>query len=213
MISIIIPTRDEPHIGETLLRLHEILSSSPDQYEIIIAMGDREQMYPNIPPLPNQRVIKTYGDTLERSILAGFSFAKGTKVVICDGDNYHPYDKIPEMIKLLDNYEMAVGSRYLPGGKLNMSWFRSLVSRCFVLFAHMFGSRLSDPMSGFFAVRKEVIDRVRFKPFTWKTCLEIDVKAKPTLAEVPIIPKRRTVGESKTSLITGLKLMRDLVVG
>ena len=69
------------------------MSSIPSRYEIIIAMGDRETLYPHIPPLPNQRVIKTYGDTLERSILAGFSFAKGTKIIVCDADNYHPYSR------------------------------------------------------------------------------------------------------------------------
>lgn len=212
-MSIIVPVKNEPNLGDFLLRLFDVMHSKIADYEVIIAMGDQEKLFPDIPSLPNQRVIKTYGDTLERSILAGFSFARGSRVVVCDADGYHPVDKIPEMIRLLDTYEMVAGSRYIPGGELNMSWFRSLVSRCFVKFAHLFGSRLSDPMTGFFAVRKDVIDRVVFKPFTWKTCLEIEMKAKPKLIEIPIIPKPRTSGVSKTSLRTGLKLVRDMIVG
>ncbi len=189
------------------------MTEVPERYEILIAIGDREKLYPDIPPLPNQRIIKTYGDTLERSILAGFSFAKGTKIVVCDVDGYHPISRIPEMLKLLDTYEMVAGSRYLPEGELNMSLFRSLVSHLFVLFAHLLGSRLSDPMTGFFAFRKEIIDKMLFRPFTWKTCLEIDMKARPTLKEVSIVPKPRTAGMSKTSMKTGLKLARDMLLG
>jgi len=150
---------------------------------------------------------------LERSILSGFSTAQWNKILCIDADGYHPIDKIPGMIKLLDTHEMVAGSRYIPGGELNLSPFRSLVSRCFVRFAHLLGSRLSDPTTGFFAVRKEVIDKVVFKPFTWKICLEIDTKAKPKLAEIPIVPKPRTTGASKTSMKTGLKLARDMIVG
>jgi len=213
MISVVLPTRDEPDVGEFLLELHEVMCGVPGQYEIIVATGDRETLHPDIPSLPNQLFIKTYGDSLERSILTGFSFARGSRIVVCDADNYHPIHKIPEMIELLDTHEMVVGSRYIPGGELNMGWFRSLVSRCFVLYAHLLGSRLSDPMTGFFAVRKEIIDKVVFKPFTWKICLEIDMKAKPKLTEIPIVPEPRAVGKSKTSLKTGLKLMRDMING
>jgi len=212
-MSIIVPVKNEPDLDDFLLRLFDAVHSEIADYEVIIVMGDREKLFPNIPSLPNQRVIKTYGDSLERSILTGFSFARGSKVVVCDADGYHPVDKIPEMIRLLGTYEMVAGSRYIPGGELNMSWFRSLVSRCFVFYAHLLGSRLSDPMTGFFAVRKDVIDKVVFKPFTWKICLEIDMKAKPKLVEIPIVPKPRTVGASKTSLRTGLKLARDMING
>ena len=189
------------------------MTEVPERYEILIAMGDREELYPDLPSLPNQLIIKTYGDNLERSILAGFSFAKGTKLVVCDVDNYHPYHKIPEMVRLLDTYEMVVGSRYLPEGELNMSLFRSLVSQLFVHYAHLFGSHLSDPMTGFFAVRKDVVNKVKYRPFTWKTCLEIELKAKPRFIEIPIVPKPRTTGISKTSMITGLKLARDMLLG
>jgi len=210
-MSIIVPAKNEPDLGNFLLRLFNAIRSEIADYEVIIGMGDREELFPDIPSLPNQRVIKTYGDSLERSILTGFSFARGSRIVVCDADDYHPVNKIPEMVRLLDTYEMVVGSRYVPGGELNMSWFRSLVSRCFVFYAHLLGSRLSDPMTGFFAVRKDVIDRVVFKPFTWKVCLEIDMKARPKLAEIPIIPGPRVAGKSKTSLKTGLKLVRDMV--
>jgi len=72
MISIVLPVRDEPNLAMFLRELHEMMSEVPGQYEIIVAMGDRETLHPDIPSLPCQRIIKTYGDSLERSILAGF---------------------------------------------------------------------------------------------------------------------------------------------
>ena len=198
---------------ETLLKIHDVMDGVPGEYEIIIAMGDREELHPEIPQLPNQWVIKTYGDSLERSILAGFSFARGEKFIICDADNYHPFSKIPEMVKRLDTHEMVAGSRFITGGQLNMTPFRALVSKFFRFYAQLFGAHLSDPMTGFFAVRKDVVNRMMFKPYTWKIALEIDIKTKPTLYEFPIVPQPRTVGVSKSCIKIGLKLMRDIIIG
>lgn len=212
MISIIIPVRDEPKLGDFLLKIFNIMHPMGGDYEVIIAVGDREKEFPDIPALPNQRIIKTYGDSLERSILSGFSHAMGYKILCMDADGYHPVDRIPEMIKLLDEYEMVVGSRYVPGGQANHGILRDFISWCFVKWAHLFGSTLTDPMTGFFAVRKSVIDKVTFKPFTWKTCLEIEMKAHPSLVEIPMIAGHREAGVSKSSIKTGLKLIWDILM-
>jgi len=211
MISIIVPVRDEPELGKFLLKLFNIMHPRMGDYEVIIAMGDREKEFPDILNLPNQCVIKTYGDSLERSILSGFSHAKGGKLAVCDADGYHPIEQLPQMFKLLDKYEMVVGSRYISGGQANHGVFRDIISWCFVQWAHLFGSVLTDPMTGFFAVRKDVIDKVKYKPFTWKTCLEIEMKAHPNVIEIPMIAGRREVGVSKSSIKVGLKLMWDIL--
>jgi len=211
MKTIIVPVRDEPNLGEFLLRLFDIMHPRHGDYEIIVAMGDREKVHPTIPSLPNLRVIKTYGDSLERSILSGFSYARGSKIAVCDADGYHPIKHLPRMFKLLNEYEMVAGSRYLPGGRANHGLFRDFISWCFVQWAHLFGSTLTDPMTGFFAVRKDVIDRVRFKPFTWKTCLEIEMKAHPRLIEIPMVAGQREAGVSKSSIKTGLKVIWDIL--
>lgn len=211
LCTAVVPIRNEPNISQFLLELHKILAADLGTYEILVVIGDRETLHPDIPSLPHQKIIKTYGDSLERSILNGFSSTKSDKIVVCDADGCHPIERIPKMFYLLDKYEMVIGSRYIEGGRSDLGPFRNFVSSCFKTWAHLFGSKLSDPMAGFFAVRKEVIDKVKFKPFTWKTCLEIEMKARPEFTEIPIVAKQRTdSGVSKTSVKIGLKLMWDI---
>ena len=174
-------------------------------------MGDREELHPSLPELPNLRVVKSYGDSLERAILTGYSHAKGDKVLVIDADGSHPFDAVPRMFAELENYDMVVGSRYLKGSEYDYSAFRKFVAWCFRLYAHIFGSKLRDPMSGFFAVRREVIDKVAYKPLTWKTCLELEMKAKPKVLEIPIKFDKRQQGASKANIKTGLKLLWEII--
>lgn len=214
MLAVVVPVRDEPKLGEFLLRLHEILETIPDQYIVFVVEGDREELYPDIPGLPHQRVVKTHGDSLERSILTGFTCSKcvgAENIVVCDADETHPTEIIPRMVKLLSEYEMVVASRYIPGGKSDLGLFRNFVSWCFVKWAHLFGSKLTDPMAGFFAVRSSVVEKVKFKPFTWKTCLEIELKARPSITEIPIVAKKREKGLSKAKAMTGLRILWDIL--
>lgn len=210
MMSVIVPVKDEPNIADFITRLHKIVSSLPDEYEIIIAIGDRETQYTEVPDLPGVRVITTYGDSLERSILGGFSHAKGDKIMVTDADDCHPIEKIPIIFKGLDEYEMVVGSRYIPGGSSDLGTFRNFISWCFGKWAQLFGSGLTDPMVGFFGIRREVLDRVKFKPFTWKIPLEIELKAKPTFMSFPVTARGRTIGKTKTSVKVGLKIAWDI---
>lgn len=211
VVSVIVPAKNEPRLNKFLLRLHEVMESVPEQYEIIVAMGDRENLHVPVEWMPHQKVIKTYGDSLERSILGGFSHANGNKIVLTDADGCHQIEKIPDMIRFLDKYEMVAASRYLSGAGSNLSTFRSFVSWCLNFWARLFGSKLSDPMVGFIAVRKTVIDRVRFKPFTWKIPLEIELKAKPTLYQFGAKIRKREEGKSSATAKIGLKIAWDII--
>jgi len=210
MFSVIVPVYNEPNLPDFLSRLHGVLEKLDTSYEIIIAMGDKEDKWIDPPTHPNQRVIKTFGDSLERSIIGGFSHAKGEKIMVCDADDCHPIEKIPLIFNGLDEYEMVVGSRYIPGGKSDLGTFRNLISWIFGKWAKLWGSKLTDPMVGFFGIRRTVLDRMRFKPFTWKIPLEIELKAKPTFTSFPVTAMGRTIGKTKTSVKVGLKIAWDI---
>ena len=214
MFSVIVPVRDEPGINRFLLDLHQVLVDIPDEYEVLVAMGDREKLNTRVDIMPHQRVIKTYGDSLERSILGGFSHAKGERVLVMDADGTHPLNYVPKMWRLLDDYEMVVGSRFVVGASYESSSYRHFVTWLTKGAARWAGSGLRDPMSGFFAFRREVLDHCHFRPLTWKTALEVELRAKPRLIEVPIDFRDRygnQVGrKSKTSFGTGLKILWQL---
>lgn len=208
MLSVVVPVKDEPNLEAFLHRVHAAVQGL--DYELLIVKGDRESgvyLYPNA---GRQRVVTTYGDSLERSILNGFSHSRGDHIVVLDADGSHPPEMISEMDGLLGEYELVVGSRFLEGSVFKSSAYRRLVSWLCIAAARQAGSKLTDPMSGFFAVRRGVVERCRFKPLTWKTALEIELRAKPRVKEVPIVFAERSVGESKTSLRVGVKLLWEL---
>lgn len=193
--------------------LHEVMSEIPSKYEILVVMGDKEKLHPHIPKMLNQQLLKSYGDSLERAILTGFSHAEGHIIIVMDADGSHPIFAIPDMIKGLIKHDMVVGSRYLDESEYDYSPLRKFVAWCFRKYAHIHGSQLSDPMSGYFAIKRDLLDKVRFKPLTWKTGLEIELKASPSILEIPIKFKKRQAGFSKANAKTGIKIIFDLLLG
>ena len=210
MLSIVVPARDEPKLPEFLAGLHDAMTGVPGGYEILVVQGDREPGKRYVPLLPNERSLWTYGDSLERSILHGLSEARGERILVMDADGSHPPRMVGELFRALDDVELAVGSRFVEGAAFSKSAYRGLVTWLFTAMARQCGSKLRDPMSGFFAVRREVLDRCRFKPLKWKTALEIELRANPTLREVPIMFSERGAGRSKTSWRVGLTLLWQL---
>ncbi len=211
MISIILPVLNEPELPNFIASLISSLKGLTDSYEIIVVTGDRETGNTVVPTFGDVKHFISYGDSLERAILMGFSTACGDKLLVMDADGSHPIGKIPEMITVLDSFDMVVGSRFVPGSVFNQTSFRRLVSHFFISIAHLAGSRLNDPMSGFFGFNKHILDGVKFKPVTWKTCLELELKTTPSLKEIPIKFNKRQAGVSKTSFKIGLKLLRDII--
>jgi len=210
MLSVILPVKDEPNLGPFLGAVHEVLADIPDSYEVIIVRGDKEKKFYFHSFFPHQRIIKTYGDSLERSILNGFSQSNGNKIVVMDADGSHPPSVIPEMWQLLDKYEMVVGSRFIKGSNFESGAFRRFITWLTRIAAREAGSKLSDPMSGFFGIRKGVLKRVKFRPLVWKVALEIELRAEPSVKEIPISFVERTMGKSKTNLKIGLQLLWQL---
>ena len=211
MISLIVPVLNEPMINDFTAKLADELGYSKEKWEIIIVMGDKETLLKKPIEKPNVTTIRCYGDSLERSILTGVSTAHGEKIIVMDGDGSHEVSGVSFIAEKLDEYEMVVGSRFMHNSTFKQSRARKFVSRSFLTLAKMSGSRLTDPMSGFFGVRRNILDRVRFKPFKWKVCLEIELKAKPSILEFPIHFQERQGGNSKSSLAIGINLIWDLI--
>ena len=83
-VSVIIPVRDEPYVGELTRRLHEVLSRY--NHEVIVVYGDKSS---NPPSVDDARIVKCYGDSLERAILTGVTVSSSDIIVVMDGHNLH----------------------------------------------------------------------------------------------------------------------------
>ena len=140
---------------------------------------------------------------LGTAVMAGFEVATAPIVGVMDADFSHPPALVPRLLATLrdTSADIVVASRYIPGGSTpNWPLKRRLLSQVACLLARPL-SPIRDAASGFFLIRREVIEGLTIKAGGFKICLEIIVRAWPRrLVEVPYRFDDRELGESKMSL-------------
>jgi dolichol-phosphate mannosyltransferase len=218
-VSIIIPTYREadniPHVLERINALREAYDltvevlfmddcSNDGSVEAVAASGYEWA----------QIIERTGPRGLSAAVIDGFERARHSVLVCMDGDLSHPAEVIPQMIlALATGQQFALGSRYVAGGSTDDDWglFRYINSRVATLLARPL-TRVSDPMSGFFAMRREDFQKVKdLNPVGYKIALELIVKCNfDNVAEIPIHFVDRVHGESKLSLKEQLKYIQHV---
>ena len=139
---------------------------------------------------------------LSSAILRGVQDAIGDIIVVMDSDFSHPPKIIPRLIDEIKHSkcDVAIASRYMSGGAIK-GWTlkRKLLSSTATGIAKRgLGISVSDPMSGFFAFRKRIIEGLKFDAIGYKMLLEILVKTKGAkVKEIPYTFTDRTRGSSK----------------
>jgi glycosyltransferase involved in cell wall biosynthesis len=125
-----------------------------------------------------------------------------------DADLSHEPEALPSLVSALGPHcELAIGSRYVPGGSIpNWAWHRRILSRGGNVYASaLLGLGVADSTSGFRAyaatlLRRIDLDRVRADGYGFQ--IEMTYEAKRAGAEVVEVPIRfvdRVDGESKMS--------------
>jgi dolichol-phosphate mannosyltransferase len=142
---------------------------------------------------------------LSSAIVTGIEYAKGDAVVVMDSDLSHPPQTIPQMVEELQNSncDIVVASRYVKGGSVSGWPFkRKLISKGATKIAqHGLGIKIKDPMSGFFAFKRNIVNNIKFDAIGYKILLEILVKARGAkVKEIPYNFINRTTGSSKMDL-------------
>ena len=224
-ISVIIPTLNEaenlslliPQVAEALAgRSYEILliddASRDGTAEVCARLAERYPLTLRVRPAPI--------DGLSGAVMEGFSLSRGRLIAVMDADLQHPPEKLPDLLDALDGgAEFALGTRYATGGSLARQWgpARRLNSRLATLLAKPFSGGASDPMSGFFALRRDVLARAEFlSPMGYKIGLELMCKCRSDpavplrVAEVPIHFGARRRGASKLSVYQQFRYLEHL---
>ena len=203
MISIVIPTYNEAGSLPTLVqRLGSALGGR--EWELIVVDdgspdGTADLAAAMAPRLP-VRVVRRPGKLgLASAVLDGFRAATGNILVCMDADLSHPPEVVPHLVDALaDGADLAVGSRYVAGGGVE-DWplKRRIVSRV----ACLMGNALvpvRDATSGFFALRRSVIDGVHLNPIGFKIGFEVIARGRyAEVVEVPYTFRDREHGSSK----------------
>lgn len=140
---------------------------------------------------------------LVSALLEGVKNSLGNYVLILDADFSHPPNVVVDMINELVNshYDIVSASRYLEGGQI-IGWplRRRAISKSATLLARtILGlNQVTDPMSGFFAFKRDVITHITFNTSGYKLLLEILVKTEnPKVKEISYTFTDRKVGSSK----------------
>ena len=217
-ISIIIPTYNESENIIKILRIiGEILPKNVTTQAIVVddnspdGTGKLVEDY-----LKNVKKIADYTieiihrkakDGLGSAILKGIQQAKGDTIVVMDSDFSHPPQIIPKLIESIKKYQydIAVASRYIKGGKIQgWSLKRKIMSKFATLIAKKgLGIDTKDPMSGFFAFKRNIIKGLNIDAIGYKILLEILVKTKDVnIKEIPYTFQDRELGSSKLSIKT-----------
>lgn len=168
---------------------------SPDRtWEVVERLGDRR--------VRCYRRLDRKG--LSSAIVDGLSLGQGERLVVADADLQHDLGRIPDLVRALDRHPLAVGTRYAAGGgAAGWSKLRLIFSRVATVACQLaLGIRCSDPMSGFFAIRRSAFQEVapRLNPRGYKLLMELLYALRPeSIGEVPYVFSPRRAGDSKLS--------------
>ncbi|MFC7995817.1 glycosyltransferase [Streptomyces rochei] len=153
------------------------------------------------------------------AVVEGMKAAGSDWIVVMDGDCQHPPSLVPELVATGERTGagLVVASRYVKGGSRAglAGSYRIAVSRAATwLTKALFPRRLhgiSDPMSGFFAIRRGEVTAEVLAPLGYKILLELAVRSRPqTVTEVPFVFEERFAGESKSTAQEGMRFLRHL---
>jgi len=226
-VSLIVPTRNEAeNISELLVRLDRLpagvlgevvfVDDSEDDTPAAIAYLAPSVDFP-VAVVHREPGMRVGG--LSGAVVEGFRRARGDWVAVMDADLQHPPEVLADLLATAESggADIVCATRNVGdgGGRAGLNTARDLISKSFTTFAHrVFPRRLrgvSDPMSGFFMVRRAAINPEALRPTGFKILLEILVRT-PGLrrAEVGYEFAARYAGDSKASLKEGVVYLRHL---
>jgi dolichol-phosphate mannosyltransferase len=212
MLSLIIPTYNEAHNVKPLVqRVVSVLKALRGPFEVIIVDDDSpdrtweiaEELAKSEPTLKVIRRINERG--LATAVLAGWKAAKGEILGVMDGDLQHDPQTLKKLMQAISTTpaDIVIASRHVKeGGVSDWSLLRRSISWGATCLATLvipgILRNVRDPMSGYFLLRRSVVESVPLKPTGYKILLEVLAKGKyRTVQEVPYVFEERKRGLSK----------------
>jgi dolichol-phosphate mannosyltransferase len=201
-VTLVVPTLNEAtHVEPFVNRVEAALAPFPIDWHAEV-IDDSEDETPSIlrglasrgaPLEVNHREAPAGDGALGEAIRVGLARARGEIVCVIDADLQHPPEILPELLApiVLGRADICVGSRYRRGGSaagLESRWRRLAACVSGAVVRRLFpATRLTtDPGSGLFAMRREVLDSVTLRPSGSRVLAEILVRARwHTVCDVP----------------------------
>ncbi len=213
-LSLLIPTRnEEDNVLPLLERIERALANRP--YEVLFVddsddetparIREAQERFPNVKLIHRQPGKRSGG--LSGAVVCGMNSAVGQWVCVMDADLQHPPELIPSMlVRAQQGCDLVAASRMAGGGGLaGLSRPRRWLSTGLAVLTRLLFptplSGISDPLTGFFVLRRSAFDPSCLSPNGFKILLDILVSTPGLKAsEVPFQIQSRREGQSKAGL-------------
>ena len=227
VLSIVVPTRNEAaNVAQLVSRISVALDDFEDDWEIVFVDDSDDSTPAVIASLaeagrPVRIVHREPGERsggLSGAVLEGFAASDAAVLVVMDADLQHPPELLPQLVApiLAEDADVVVATRYAgtgTAGGLDGVGRRviSSGSRRVVQLVLPRSRAATDPLGGFFALRRDVVDGVGLQPDGFKILLEILTRGRwRRLDEVPYDFAAREGGESKAGIREGVRFAGHL---
>jgi dolichol-phosphate mannosyltransferase len=225
-LSLVLPTFNEAKNVITLLESLEALLEPAlgEAYELIVVDDDSSDgtwqlVEAVLATHPRVRLIRRQGERgLSSAVIRGWQVARGEILGVMDADLQHP---VEPNLALLDEIQrgadLAVASRHVAGGGVSdWSAARRVLSRGAQLLGLLILpgvlGRLTDPMSGYFMLKRSALQNVELHPLGYKILIEIVARARIRwIGEAGYVFRERAEGESKVTSRVYLEYLGHLV--
>jgi glycosyltransferase involved in cell wall biosynthesis/predicted SAM-dependent methyltransferase len=159
-LSIIIPSKNEEGNIKKLIQgiWDALVPYKPElKYEVVVVDDSSD----NTAMIAQSMVIKGRGLGLAQAVLDGVDTTSSDCFIVMDADLQHPPNLLPDMVKQLQRHDLVIATKHAKGTNADMSWWRKLQSNLAVWLTHVvIPAPVSDPMTGFFGIRRKCLDGI-----------------------------------------------------
>jgi dolichol-phosphate mannosyltransferase len=223
-LSVIVPTyREAANVPELFERLKTVLSDN--SWEMIVVDDDSPDGTADIAFSlaardPRMRCIRRVNRLgLAGAVIEGVLSSSAEFVAVIDGDLQHDEKILPQMYKSLADggADLAIGTRVnAAAAERGLTPARQQLSNAGAyFFKRISGLSVSDPMSGFFMIRRRIVGKIAPKLSSdgFKILADILLCAPPGLriVETPYVFRKRQAGQSKLSPLVALDFLGLIV--
>ena len=224
LLSLVVPTLNErENIADFLAAVRRNLDAAlPGEYEVIVVDDDSadrtwEIAAGLIPDFPQLRVVRRQNEGgLAVAVIRGWQVARGQILGTINADFQHPPDVLPRLIERADGADLVVATRHGDGGGVGdwglmrqvTSWGAARIGRWLLPEVY---TRVSDPLSGCYLVRRRAVHGVPLHPLGYKSLMELLVRGNVRqIHECGYEMRKRVRGQSKVHALHPWQYLRHV---
>jgi dolichol-phosphate mannosyltransferase len=218
-LSVVVPTyRESANVPVLFERVKAALDGLP--WEMIVVDDDSpdgtfEIAFALAASNPRLRCLRRVNRSgLAGAVVEGWMSSSADLVAVIDGDLQHDETILPKMYGALaaGQVNLAIGTRIADERKAGLSPARQKLSELGAwIFRRIAGAPVTDPMSGFFMIRREIVSRLapRLSEDGFKILVDVILSAGADLkiVEIPYRFRGRFAGQSKLTPLVGLDFL------